>query len=229
MTLELTFGRSKRSHGIDRQRVSGRLAEASPPERWRAPSVALEPAKEERMDPQKPHRSPQPADRNETASAMRDTASGLADKLEAAITSSTEGFVKMAGTSDIYELEAAKIALQRSTSQDVKDFAHHMITDHTRTTEQLKSTLQALGNPTVPPQQLDDRHQTMLDDLNGAAQEDFDHRYIAQQQAAHSAAITLFKTYRERGEAAELRALCAQALPVLEGHLHMVEQMKARR
>ena len=178
------------------------------------------------MNPQKPHRTPQPADRNETASAMRDLAGGVASKLEAAVTTSTEGFVKMAAISDIYELEAARIALQRASHQEVKDFTHRMVSDHTGTTEQLKSTLQVLGNPVVPPQQLDERHQTMLDDLNGAAQEDFDHRYIAQQHAAHSAAITLFKTYRDRGEAQPLRDMCAQALPILENHLRMVERMK---
>ena len=57
--------------------------------------------------------------KSDIASALRDAAGGLASKVEAAVTTSTEGFVKTAAISDLYEIEASKIALQRSLRADI--------------------------------------------------------------------------------------------------------------
>src|SRR6201989_1302083 len=49
----------------------------------------------------------------------------------------TEDFIKEAAMSDMLEIEAAKIAQQKGNA-DEKKFAEHMITDHTKTSSELK-------------------------------------------------------------------------------------------
>ena len=49
----------------------------------------------------------------------------------------TEDFVKEAAMSDMLEIEAAKIAQQKGNSTE-KTFAGQMITDHTKTSSELK-------------------------------------------------------------------------------------------
>src|ERR1700710_718545 len=49
----------------------------------------------------------------------------------------TEDFVKEAAMSDMLEIEAAKIAQQKGNA-DEKKFAEQMITDHTKTSTELK-------------------------------------------------------------------------------------------
>ena len=49
----------------------------------------------------------------------------------------TEDFVKEAAMSDMLEIEAAKVAQQKGNA-DEKKFAEQMITDHTKTSSELK-------------------------------------------------------------------------------------------
>jgi putative membrane protein len=167
-----------------------------------------------------------PGDKFEMASALRDGISGLESKVEAAITTSTAGFARAAAIGDLYEIDASQIALQRSLRDDVKQFARHMIEDRTTAAHELQATLAALATPLTPPTQLDARHRSLIEDLEGADEDDFDHRFIAQQHSAQGGAITLFKTYRERGHDQALRMLCAKALPAMERHMQAIEQMR---
>ncbi|HEY2834964.1 MAG TPA: DUF4142 domain-containing protein, partial [Rhizomicrobium sp.] len=127
------------------------------------------------------HVSPAPGTSSETASAAKDSTAGMVGKVSAEMTHTTKGFVTAAATSDMYEVEAGKIAAKRASSAAVKDFAEHMVKAHTETTDKLKSTLASNNISVTPPAHLDDRRQGMIDDLRGAKSEDFDHRYLTQQ------------------------------------------------
>src|ERR1700747_1669739 len=52
----------------------------------------------------------------------------------------TEDFIKEAATSDLLEIGASKLAEQKRNA-DEKKFAAQMITDHTKTSSELKSML----------------------------------------------------------------------------------------
>src|ERR1700744_1483618 len=66
----------------------------------------------------------------------------------------TEDFIKEAATSDMLEIEAAKIA-QRKGNADEKKFAEQMIIDHTKTSDELKGMVPA-DMKSVMPAGLDD-------------------------------------------------------------------------
>ena len=87
------------------------------------------------------HVSPAPGSNSDTASAMKDATAGLVGKVSAEMTHSTKGFVTAAATSDMYEVEAGKIAAKRASSAAVKDFAERMVKAHSETTDKLKSIL----------------------------------------------------------------------------------------
>lgn len=169
-----------------------------------------------------------PNTRSEAASAVRDTLGGLAGKGLAATVRSTAAFADVAMVAVLYELESAELALKRAKRDDVKHFAQQMIADFGNMKSSLGSFLGATETPTSPPDSLDTVHQTLINDLNGASAEDFDGRYISQQQLAHSEALTLFKTYLKHGPHAGIRNLCQVALPVLEDHARLAEDLAAR-
>src|ERR1700759_806061 len=79
------------------------------------------------------HQNPAPGTANETMSAVKDTTYGLVGQILAEMTSTTKGFINMAAVSDMYEVTASKIALQRSSSPAVKEFAQKMVDAHTQT------------------------------------------------------------------------------------------------
>lgn len=50
----------------------------------------------------------------------------------------TADFIKEAATSDMFEIQSSKLAAERAQG-DVKSFADQMVTDHTKTTSELRS------------------------------------------------------------------------------------------
>jgi putative membrane protein len=171
------------------------------------------------------HNSPSPGDKSETASAIRDTAGGWVAQALASVTSDKQSFSNLLAMADMYEIQASEMAVGRSQRGDVKDFAQQMIKDHKKMTEELKSMLGSMNEPSTLPDKPNALFQVLLDDLKGASDKDFDQRYIAQQQEAHDVAIALAEHYRDHGDNSALKELCKLALPLLNRHRAMADTM----
>ena len=100
--------------------------------------------------------------------------------------------------SDMLEIEAAKIAQQKGNA-DEKKFAEQMITDHTKTSSELKSMVPADMKACFPTS-LDDSSQKKLNKLRDAKPEDFASEYDPMQVSAHKDAVSLFERYAKGGE-----------------------------
>lgn len=170
---------------------------------------------------------PAPGSRSNLASSIKEAVGGAAALAAAAVSITRPRFIKRASIANLYEIEAAKIALERAQRQDVREFARAMLADHEKIGRELKSFIGESNSPQMPPEQLDVVHQTMIDNLHGAAAEAFDRRYIAQQRIAHAEALTLFRTYHRTARDDGLRSLVGLALPVLEQHAKMVGGLQA--
>ena len=171
------------------------------------------------------HKSPRAGTNSETMSAAEDTTAGVVGKVSAEMTSTTKGFVQAAATSDMYEVAAGKIAVERARSADVKAFAQQMIQAHTATTATLKGILASNKINVAPPAHVDDRRQGMLDNLRGASAADFDHRYITQQVAAHEEADILFRGYAKDGDNAAVRNFASKTDGDIRHHLSMAKDL----
>jgi putative membrane protein len=168
--------------------------------------------------------APEPGSRSEALSAILDKAGGAAGLLLAATAITRGQFIRQAAVASHYEIDSAKIALQRAQRQEIKEFAQKMLADFEKIDSELRSFVGATNSPQAPPEQLDRVHRTMLDGLAGAANENFDRRYLDQQKIAHREALTLFKTYRRTARDHGLANLAGLALRVLEQH---IEQLRA--
>lgn len=138
---------------------------------------------------------------------------------------STDAFVTNAAISDMYEIEAGKIAQQKGQSADVKAFGKQMVTDHTAMSNEMKPLVQAAGK--TLPTGLDERRKGMIDNLNAASPAEFDRTYLSQQEAAHNEALTLMQGYADNGDDAGLKGAAAKAVPKIQGHLDHVKRLQA--
>lgn len=134
-----------------------------------------------------------------------------------------KNFVEKVALSDMYEIEASKIALERSKVQPVKDYAQMMIDAHTATTAEL--TPLAASAMVTPPSALDNDHMAKLDDLRKASVEDFDDKYIDQQTDAHENALNLLKDFAMNGKDAGLQAFASKTAPAVDAHLQQVKAL----
>jgi len=172
------------------------------------------------------HESPAPGTSNDTASAVKDTVGHGVGVVSAEMTSTTRGFVEAAANSDMYEVEAGKIAQERGQTAAVKSFGAKMVTAHTETSNKLKATLASTHPDIALPAHLDDRRQGMIDELRGAKDADFDARYIAQQVDAHKEALILMKSYAKDGDTPAIKTLAGKTAPAVQLHLNMAEKIQ---
>jgi putative membrane protein len=139
-------------------------------------------------------------------------------------TPTTDEFVKEVAVSDMFEIQSSELAAQKSDAA-TKTFASQMITDHRKTSDELKSLIKSADIGVMPPTMLDAKHQTMLDKLKNATGSSFEKDYREDQVAAHEAAVSLFERYAKNGENAQLKSWAATTLPTLQHHLQMAEAL----
>jgi len=137
----------------------------------------------------------------------------------------TGAFVSNASQSDMYEIQAAQIAQQRSKNPDIKAFAKQMVTDHTAMMNEMKPLVAAAGQK--PADSLDQRRQGFIDNLKSAKDADFDKTYIDQQVAGHQEALDLMQGYAKDGSDAGLKGGAAKAVPKVQMHLDKAKSIQA--
>jgi putative membrane protein len=138
---------------------------------------------------------------------------------------STSDFVQQAAMSDMYEVEAGKIAAAKGQSDAVKQFGQHMVEAHAQTTAELKGVVEAQKIDVTLPTALDEKHQRMIEDLNAAHETDFDKTYAKQQVGAHEKAVDLFAKYADKGDDPVVKAFAAKTLPVIKQHLEEARKL----
>ncbi|WP_439470330.1 DUF4142 domain-containing protein [Brevundimonas sp.] len=165
-----------------------------------------------------------PDQQNQPANAVQDHAAGVVGTVAGPAGAATaETFVTNAAIGGIYEVEAGRIAAQRSTNPRIKALGEMMVTDHSKAGDELEAVAQA-ANLTVPTA-LDQRHQGLIDNLRGATDQDFDRVYLQQQEAAHNETAALLETWGRTGDNDALKAWAAKTLPVVRAHQRMVDQL----
>jgi putative membrane protein len=135
-------------------------------------------------------------------------------------------FVTKAAMADMYEVEAAKVALARSQTAEVKTFAQMMVDDHTKSTNNLKSAIAASGLTLTTPTALDEAHADKVQDLKDKDAADFVKAYIEVQVDAHQMALDLHQRYANDGDNAALKGFAATTAPVVQGHYDQAKQLQ---
>ncbi|MTV11977.1 MULTISPECIES: DUF4142 domain-containing protein [Bradyrhizobium] len=139
----------------------------------------------------------------------------------------TEDFIKEAATSDMLEIEAPKIAQQKGNAAE-KKFADQMVTDHTKTTSELKQLVSGEMKSALP-NGLDDSSQKKLGRLRDAKAGDFASEYDPMQVSAHKDAVSLFERYAKGGDDPKLKDWAGKTLPALQHHLTLAQDLDKNR
>ena len=111
-----------------------------------------------------------------------------------------KAFVDMVAQGNMYEIEAAKLAEQKSTDPQIKAFAQRMVEDHTQMGLELNGQASVAGSTYTLPLSLDAKHQAMLDQLNAASGSEFDKLYVQMAgRQAHKDTYELMNAMADRG------------------------------
>ena len=145
---------------------------------------------------------------------------------EAAVAMPTDpnGFATAVAASDLYEMESSRLAASKSTSTEVKELAGHLLTDHQKSTAELKAAA-SQAKVTVAPA-LDAEKQLMLSQLKAASGAEFNRLFVEQQKTAHQKALALLQSFARGGDAEALKDFARKASGVVEGHIEHLNGMR---
>lgn len=163
----------------------------------------------------------------EAVDKMQDAASAPVGQTSAATMGSNmvSAYVPNAAMGDMYEIQVADIALERSQNAQVKELATMIKADHTAASNAMKAMLPQAAPDMTPPTELDERRQGLIDNLRSASAANFDMAWIDQQIAAHNEALTLHRGFSN--EDSPLAAHARSVVPKIEAHLREAERIKA--
>ncbi len=108
-------------------------------------------------------------------------------------------YVDDAASADLFEVKASQLALQRSQDPAIREFAQHMVSEHTESSNKLKVELDKAKVEVQPPKTLPPEKQAMLDRLMNIGMEDFNKMYMSMQIAGHEEALALHSEFAKSG------------------------------
>ncbi len=135
-------------------------------------------------------------------------------------------FVAQAAMGDMYEIEAAKIALARSANSDVKAFAAMMTEAHSKSSAALKAAAGLTGVPL--PAAVSAEQQAKLDELGKEDAKDFDGEYVESQIDAHQTMLNLMSRYANDGAFGPLKTLAVDTMGAVQAHLDSAKSLKSK-
>ena len=136
-------------------------------------------------------------------------------------------FLKDAAIGAMVEVELGKIAVQKASSDAVKQFAQKMVDDHTKANEELRQI--AITTNINVPDALDSKHQSRVDKLSKLSGTEFDRAYIKDQLKDHQQDVKEFQNEAENGNREAVKNFASKTLPMLQEHLNMAKDLNKQK
>ncbi|MCA1609562.1 MAG: DUF4142 domain-containing protein [Acidobacteria bacterium] len=135
-------------------------------------------------------------------------------------------FVMDAAKGGMAEVEMGRMAADKASNADVKQFGQKMVDDHSKAIDELKQVATAKGM--TLPSAVDPAHKAAMDKmakLSGAA---FDKAYVADMVKDHKKDVADFKKEASSGKDPDVKAFASKTLPTLQEHLKMIQDLNAK-
>ena len=132
-------------------------------------------------------------------------------------------YVMKAGAGDLYEIQSSRLVMN-STNPKIHSFAMMMVTDHNKSTADVKAAAtkahMKVEEPVLSPMQ-----STMMSNLRKVSGTARDQMYVEQQKAAHNQALALHEDYSANGTSLPLKMAATKIVPVVKSHIQMLAAM----
>jgi putative membrane protein len=135
-------------------------------------------------------------------------------------------FATTIAASDMFEIASGKLAQATATNAELKSFGGMLVTDHTKSSADLKTAAAAATPPIALPTALPAELQAKLDALKAAKGAAFDTLFLDQQKDGHRKALDALNSYASSGDSPALKAFAGKAAPVVQSHLDKLEALK---
>ncbi len=135
-------------------------------------------------------------------------------------------YVALASGGDMFEIQSARIALQKGESAEVRGLAQMILADHQRSSTELGEAGAQAQPPVTPAPVLSPSQQSSLEALQRAQGAAFDREYLRQQVAAHQEALDMAAAYARGGDSGPLRRHAASTIAAVQTHLSRARRLE---
>ena len=160
-----------------------------------------------------------------TASTPEKAGTGRADKPSSSAKAGADHqFIQDAAADGMAEVKVGKLASEKASNSDVKQFADRLVKDHTKANDELKKVAQ---QETINlPQELKPQQQKTYDHLSSLSGEAFDRAYVKHMVEDHQKAVKLFQRQAKSASNPALKEFAANTLPTLQEHLTEAKRLQ---
>lgn len=137
-----------------------------------------------------------------------------------------ETFVEVAARNNMAEIEFSELATTKGTDSLVRVYAQHMIDEHNTAQEELEDLADDYEGIEWP-NDLDEGHDEIMEQLENAEGYSFDTLYIRTQVRMHEASISHFESATTNATDMRVKAYANKYLPALEEHLQVADSVEA--
>ena len=128
-------------------------------------------------------------------------------------------FVAQANLGAPFQIDSGRIAEEKATTADVRDYAHLMVVSHIPVVDGLNSILQRKQITAPPETLLQGAYDTMIASLKADTAAVLDRDYVKGQVDYQKGNAALFRYEIQNGADPDLKAFAQHTLPKIEDHL----------
>jgi len=143
----------------------------------------------------------------------------------ASVPAADKSWAQKAAVGGLAEVEMGKLAQQKASNNQVKQFGSHMVADHSKANDELKQVASSKG--LTLPSDLDATHKNKMAKLEKLSGAQFDRAYMTEMVADHKKDVAEFRKQSTSGKDSDLKGFAAKTLPTLEDHLKMAQSTDA--
>ena len=136
-------------------------------------------------------------------------------------------FINDASAKGMADIEASRLAHQKTESKEVKDYTIVVINDRTTANQHLAKIAKQLDIPVAPREEVVGKAKELMPEVkDGAA---FDQSYADSQVKSTEEAIEQLQQEAKTTNVPEIKAFAEETLPKLQNHLQMAKALQASR
>ena len=144
-----------------------------------------------------------------------------------AFAQSPADFINDASAKGMADIEASRLAHQKSESKEVKDYTIVVINDRTTANQHLAKIAKQLDLPVAPREEVVDKAKALMPEVKEG--DTFDQAYAASQVQTTEEAIEQLQQQAQTTDIPEIKAYAEETLPKLQNHLEMAKALQASR
>ena len=141
------------------------------------------------------------------------------------LSSSDKKFIMETGQGGMMEVELAKLAVEKASNEEVKQYAQRLVDDHTKANDELTQLASQKGVMIPHDEKAMMKGKDKLSKLSGA---EFDREFMSMMIKDHAKEVKEFEDVSNKAKDTDVKGWAAKTLPTLREHLQMARDINSK-